>query len=613
MEGNILAASTLDAAATSVVLASHSGQFSTTLILGMVCLAMLSQTASVLPKSATGKPWLLLFLLLPARNLLGQTGWSGRIPSKDGSPAVRTSYTVKHPIEELVQINSNKFESMLESQSKTLPDAITEYRRRYGGQPPPGFDRWFEIALARDYQFIDEFDIVMRSLEPYWGVSPALLRARMRSLDDAPHMVRITVQDNVVTDKPEHTHARLMREWYNASSWGEFMPNLDFRISNFDEPRVVAPYDTVALAMENAGRLRYGSRQTEGPSPRLDSITTDVEWLNTGQQDGWAAMLSSCQIGSPSRSEVADEVKPEASSHLDFVSNVTLNQDLCKSTDRLGGHGFLTAPASLTATHQLVPLFAQCKPSVFNDILYPTNYYVDQIRSGDYDESKDPDWNDKQDRVYWTGSSTGGFITMKNWKDMPRQRLTLMTTNNPGGIVNLLRRAANNIWESYESTWAHIEKYFYLRITNIVQCDDDACEVMKEAFPQGGEHEGPEAALSSKYALDIDGNGYSGRYYRLLKSKMAVLKHTIFQEWHDDRLVPWVHFIPVSAGANELGEIMRFLIEDPSGKEIGKKIAAQGREWAWKALREDDLEINFMRLLLEYARIMDDDRVNMAV
>lgn len=39
-----------------------------------------------------------------------------------------------------------------------------------------------------------------------------------------------------------------------------------------------------------------------------------------------------------------------------------------------------------------------------------------------------------------------------------------------------------------------------------------------------------------KYALDIDGNGWSSRFHRLMTSGSAVLKMTIFPEWHSDWL-----------------------------------------------------------------------------
>jgi hypothetical protein len=87
------------------------------------------------------------------------------------------------------------------------------------------------------------------------------------------------------------------------------------------------------------------------------------------------------------------------------------------------------------------------------------------------------------------------------------------------------------------------------------------------------------ASYGSKYVLDMDGTSFSGRFYRVLGSRCAALKQTIIHEWHDGRQVPWVHFVPVSMEAEELGEIMHFLIEGEAGQKIGKQIAEDGRNW----------------------------------
>ncbi len=45
--------------------------------------------------------------------------------------------------------------------------------------------------------------------------------------------------------------------------------------------------------------------------------------------------------------------------------------------------------------------------------------------------------------------------------------------------------------------------------------------------------------------------------------------------------------------------------------EAAKKIAYDGKDWAKKVLRKEDMQIYVFRLLLEYARVCDDDRDNL--
>lgn len=40
----------------------------------------------------------------------------------------------------------------------------------------------------------------------------------------------------------------------------------------------------------------------------------------------------------------------------------------------------------------------------------------------------------------------------------------------------------------------------------------------------------------------------------------------------------------------------------------GKKLANQARDWAATVLRKQDIEIYMYRLMLEYGRLLDDDR-----
>ena len=42
--------------------------------------------------------------------------------------------------------------------------------------------------------------------------------------------------------------------------------------------------------------------------------------------------------------------------------------------------------------------------------------------------------------------------------------------------------------------------------------------------------------------------------------------------------------------------------------EMAKTIAMGGKEWSEKVLRKEDMQIYMLRLLLEYARVCDDDR-----
>jgi hypothetical protein len=97
----------------------------------------------------------------------------------------------------------------------------------------------------------------------------------------------------------------------------------------------------------------------------------------------------------------------------------------------------------------------------------------------------------------------------------------------------------------------------------------------------------------------MDGNAFSGRFYAFLKSHSLVFKMAVFREWHADWLKPWVHYAPLSLRGEEALEAVRYFSSEAEGKQAAVRLAEQGREWANKALRNEDFEVWFFRLLLE--------------
>jgi hypothetical protein len=52
-----------------------------------------------------------------------------------------------HPIYQLIRDARETWDDKLRKQSRTLQDAVKEYRRRCGRQPPKGFDRWWKFVV----------------------------------------------------------------------------------------------------------------------------------------------------------------------------------------------------------------------------------------------------------------------------------------------------------------------------------------------------------------------------------------------------------------------------------------------------------------------------------
>jgi hypothetical protein len=66
-------------------------------------------------------------------------------PTKGGLLHVDSESSV-HPIYQLIRDGRDEWDKKVARQSKTLKQAVTEYKRRYGRMPPKGFDKWWDYV-----------------------------------------------------------------------------------------------------------------------------------------------------------------------------------------------------------------------------------------------------------------------------------------------------------------------------------------------------------------------------------------------------------------------------------------------------------------------------------
>ena len=507
-----------------------------------------------------------------------------------------------HPIELLVNQANRDFRSMVDGQSRTLPDAITEYERRYRMEPPPGFDLWFDLAMESNCTIVDNFDTIMQSLEPFWGITAKEMRARADMFTQVP-LAKWALRDKkpvVLSDSLVlGGFTPILRGWLER--FKDIIPtDVEITINGLAEPRVIVPND----------RLDHLIRTC----PRADLTATDdqqrkpLEMMDLGKDKSWQIGTRSCPENSPSRSILL----PAEEEGLKFIRNVTRAKDVCEAPEAAMSHAMFLAPYNLKVTDTLVPVFSHGKPSSSQDILYPSPDYLEGYRNGNYNGTEDPLWENKIDQLYWTGSDTGGYASGDNWRHFHRQRFVDMVTNGDNEISLLQRVKSGRFgksdrWEEHKKTMASLSDLVHVHFTSMDICAGSACSAEKNALPVGKGEE-RSAGYGYKFLFDVDGMGRTERYYRLLGSRSTVFKQTMYQEWHDDRILPWVHFVPVSLGMRELPEILNFMARDEKGQAIAKDIADVGRKWQQTALREADMDLAFLRLMLEYSRLTSDER-----
>jgi hypothetical protein len=383
---------------------------------------------------------------------------------------------------------------------------------------------------------------------------------------------------------------------------------MDLVFNTHDEPRVIIPSEDlqrlVHTAKDSIIPAAFKKTPTNAWSPRasdlnkgdrIDEVRT-TRFNRFAHQPTWTNSRVSCPADSPARAldeDTPDDVDPYAYGELGFIYNTTAASDICNTPSLRYTYGFFDRPNAFDVVHDLFPVFSQSKISSFQDIIYPSPWYwADKVP---YDPKKDYAWEAKTDRMYWRGSTTGGFSRAGGWRRQHRQQF--VDNVNSLGTTKVLARQGDG-WVSQETNRDAYRDSFDVKFTLIGQCDPDDCNAQTEyfgVFKQTGQQD----AWAHKFLVDIDGNAFSGRFHAFLHSNSFVYKIAIFREWHDEWLKPWVHYVPLSLKGNEYVESMRYFTSEEEGKKAALQIANQGQRWAQQTLRNDDLEVWFFRLLLE--------------
>lgn len=527
-----------------------------------------------------------------------------------------------HPVDLLVKDNEAQFEQLLSRQSTTLQEAVAEYKRRYGIPPPPRFSEWYHFAKKKRTVLIDEFDTIHHSLLPFWGLRPATIRARVREAlgFDGNALIAVMIRDG------KASHVQAGPEWQQKATVGmmeQFMhllPDMDLAFNIHDEPRVVVPHDELsrlvavakdknlpAAAANTSPRNKFSSRPKDVKSgKRVDEVKT-TRFNVFAHQPTWIPSKQSCAGDSPARSledDATDNLTAYAMGDLGFVYNHTAFSDVCNSPSLSSSYGFFDRPNAFNVVHDLFPIFSQSKLSSFNDILYPSPWYWSSKVT--YEAEKDPDWTAKENKLWWVGSTTGGFSRDGGWRRQHRQHMVrklngldnaqiMVNTNLNSGQPGQENSAS---WKPKEVPRQDYRELIDVHFSLIDQCDPGDCDAQREFFTVV-KHADQQDAWRFKYLLDMDGNAFSGRFYAFLKSKSLVFKMAVFREWHEEWLRPWVHYIPLSLRGEEALETVRYVSGEEEGRVQGKRMAEQGTTWANKVLRNADFEVWFFRLLLE--------------
>ncbi|WVF70460.1 hypothetical protein IAT40_005250 [Kwoniella sp. CBS 6097] len=531
-----------------------------------------------------------------------------------------------HPIYTLLKTSKRKWEEKLSKQSRTLAQAVDEYRRRYARDPPRGFERWWAYAEKNGVQLRDEYDQIHRDLEPFHALTPGRLQALVRKSASKSGMYSISC--------PGITHTKLSKVKPGSNK------------AKLRRPSSKCVYKIVETGLNEEGR-RVASERAEAQLELLEDIedlleevkvvmySHDVPWqfvgheyksaledaasvgefYNTDEHEiddahlGWA---SACAPHKPLRETYDPDVLPEMDSlwagDKSFVWDHKATMDPCVHPTLthlvgfLSGHGKGPGPSK-----ELFPVLAMCKTTLHADVLGVS------MEAWTEDVGDDPVWEQKRDdRMLWRGKTTG--IYFKN--DVPwniSQRINLVHQGaQTSGYLPTFETPPRDSPETpvghpidLSLSQLNTELMDVGFVDEAIQCDREVCREVQNKYRFAGRKDWNQGN-QYKYLLDIDGNGWSARFKRLMSTNSVVLKSTIFPEWYTDRIQPWVHYIPIKADLTDLYDVLSFF--RGGNDDLAREIAVAGKEWSQSFWRKEDMIAYQFRLFLEYARLTAPDR-----
>jgi hypothetical protein len=152
------------------------------------------------------------------------------------APGVQTL----HPILPILTQARAKQSQLIKRQSTAYQQAISQYRKRYGQDPPKGFDKWWSFAKARNHTMVDEYDSMMVDLNAFTVLSAEELKLRTRTLGQLPGVSLLSIKGGKATihsKSGKWAPALALQEMMNAFV-GQ-LPDMEIAVNEKPEGRVL--------------------------------------------------------------------------------------------------------------------------------------------------------------------------------------------------------------------------------------------------------------------------------------------------------------------------------------------------------------------------------------
>ncbi|KAK8008663.1 Beta-1-2-xylosyltransferase 1 [Apiospora marii] len=567
--------------------------------------------------------------------------------------AVRNRPAQHHPVDEFIYKNRVESDRWLRhaSVSTTLRTAVEEYKERHHGRdPPPRFDRWFDFSRQRNAAIVDMYDQMEKDILPFWGMSPQKVRDAIEKAKGLPDIGVVTVLRGKAShnEPADPSHQMILDDLVSIiSTFSEHLPEMSIPVNLNERPRVLVPHSDVRRLMQSATAPKskflpamMNKRDAGKPEVADDQAASNIELRANSETGSYVSVEDfhhlqslACPPGSKTRAGVSWNARDLCTSCADphtqgvFVRSWRKALDPCHQPDIFHLHDFHTMPHRSELHRELLPIFSRSKTDTFNDIIIPL------LRPNVKHEQETTTFDDKTNALFWQDEPLTEVMTHQSFHGGQRSRLVYLTNNASAADEGPLLVGDNYgkdlkfAYETVKTSEANDLFTIKTSFTAPEKCEDQACQLAQAQFgfvgPPTDPEEKPDVAVDHRYVMLLDGpDGPPPRLLAALRSNGVPFLSSIFREWYTERLMPWTHFVPVDLRFHGLHSTLAYFVGlKDRGRVNGRErdamadrvedarwIAEQGRKWAEKAIRREDMEVYLFRLLLEWGRLIQDDR-----
>ncbi len=225
--------------------------------------------------------------------------------------------------------------------------------------------------------------------------------------------------------------------------------------------------------------------------------------------------------------------------------------------------------------------FAKNKETDFYSVLIPDfealNGYSKVIQTVNQAGRVYP-WRRKISKAIWRGASTGGIITLYNYREMPRIQLVDLSLRYP--------------------------QFLDARLTDLVQIDENASQKLLDLGFMGNylsiaDH------IKYKYQILVDGNtsAYSRAVWELFSNSLIFKHDSPHIQWYYSELVPSEHYVAVKRDFSDLIEKIHWAMNN---ENVAQQIVSNANAFAKHNLNQEDVMLYFYLVLKNYAALQVD-------